>query len=159
MSPETETFSNDQGTSYEALLRTFCPLETTATQTPAPSGPLGPAPSSHCPPSQSCQSQCTVPPAQSNPPLARLKLCLLNTRSLSNKALLLADFIVDRNLDILCLTETWQQPNDFSHLNEAVPLGFSFISKPCATGRGGGLALLHRDHIKVTAVTVPHHSF
>lgn len=91
--------------------------------------------------------------ANSYTPLTSLKLCLLNTRSLSDRALLIADFIADRNLDILCLIETWQQPNDFSRLTEAVPLGFSFISKPCVTGRGGGLAFLHCDNIKASQLT------
>lgn len=88
--------------------------------------------------------------ANSYTPLTSLKLCLLNTRSLSDRALLIADFIADRNLDILCLIETWQQPNDFSRLTEAVPLGFSFISKPCVTGRGTGLTVhsqMYLDHL------------
>lgn len=43
-----------------------------------------------------------------------LKLSLFNVRSLTNKATVRSDFMADSNLDIVCLTETWQQPNDFS---------------------------------------------
>ena len=39
---------------------------------------------------------------------------LLNTRSLTGKGQLLQDLLLDRKLDCLCLTETWQTPDDFS---------------------------------------------
>jgi hypothetical protein len=39
-----------------------------------------------------------------------LKLALFNTRSLSNKSLILNEFITDKELDLLCLNETWQKP-------------------------------------------------
>ena len=35
------------------------------------------------------------------------KLCLLNTRSVCNKADFLVDYVADHDLDILCITETW----------------------------------------------------
>ncbi|KAF7650105.1 hypothetical protein LDENG_00131190 [Lucifuga dentata] len=61
---------------------------------------------------------------------------------------------MDSKLDILCLTETWQQQNDFLHLNQATPPGFVYFSKPCSSGRGGGLALIHRKTLKITPVPV-----
>ena len=36
-----------------------------------------------------------------------IDFCLLNTRSIRNKALIVKDFAVDMNLDIIALTETW----------------------------------------------------
>ena len=85
---------------------------------------------------------------------ATLKLSLFNIRSLTNKATFLSDFIADSNLDIVSLTETWQQPNDFFHLNQSLPPGFVYVAKPRTSGRGGGLALIYRESLKILPVAV-----
>lgn len=84
-----------------------------------------------------------------------VKFGLFNIRSLSGNGQVLQDLLLDRKYDFLCLTETWQQPNDFSHLNESTPPGFVYVSQPRLTGRGGGLAIIHRETWKVSSVTVP----
>lgn len=79
---------------------------------------------------------------------------LFNIRSLTNKGQLIQDIISDCKLDFLCLTETWQQPNDSASLNDATPPGFVYLGKPRDFGRGGGLAIIYREKWRVAPVTV-----
>lgn len=74
---------------------------------------------------------------------------LLNTRSLNNKAGLIHDIIIDKKLEFMCLTETWQAQQDFLSLNHATPPGYVYIQKPRCQGRGGGLAVIYRSDILV----------
>ncbi len=78
---------------------------------------------------------------------SNVKIGLFNIRSLTGKGQLLQDLLRDRVYDFLCLTETWQQPNYFSQLNDCLPPGFVYTCQPRLTGRGGGLAIIYRPSI------------
>lgn len=69
---------------------------------------------------------------------------------------MLNDFIVSKNLDFLFLTETWQRGSDYSSTIEMCPNGFSVISQPRGSGRGGGLAVAFRSRFNCRSVKVGH---
>ena len=73
-----------------------------------------------------------------------------NARSAVSKALEVNDMIVERDLDVLCLTETWlREEGDDVSIGEMTPPGFSFLHRPRVSGRGGGVALIFRQHLNV----------
>jgi len=76
-------------------------------------------------------------------------------QSLSNKSGLIHDHILDKGIDIPCLSETWQQPDVYSSLNEACPPGYCYLSKPRITGQGGGLAVIHSSDLVSSPVAIP----
>ncbi len=80
----------------------------------------------------------------------RHNCALLNNHSLTGKETLLIDIIIERNLDFLFLTETWQMSDDFIALNLLTPPGYSYLTKPHLTGRGGGLAVVFKNNYKIT---------
>ncbi|XP_026111228.1 uncharacterized protein LOC113086548 isoform X2 [Carassius auratus] len=61
------------------------------------------------------------------PSTSPLKAALLNARSVNNKALLLADFIMDNKLDLFFITETWHKQDDGFLFNQLTPAGFGLI--------------------------------
>ena len=50
-----------------------------------------------------------------------LRIGFMNIRSLSSKALLVHEIIVDNKFEIPGLCETWLKPDEFLALNEATP--------------------------------------
>lgn len=56
-------------------------------------------------------------------------IVLFNSQSLINKPCLIHDRILDKSLDLMCITETWHQPHVFAALNEACPPGCHYLQK------------------------------
>ena len=56
------------------------------------------------------------------------KLCSLNVRSINNKTLCIREFIIDNNLDILFLCETWLGTDyDETSISEFLPPGYKLL--------------------------------
>lgn len=86
----------------------------------------------------------------------KLSAGLLNPWSVCNKADTIRDFIVDQNLDILALTETWLNGSikDDPIISSLLPNGYNFIHVP-RQSRGGGTALIHRSNLVIRQVSQP----
>ena len=70
---------------------------------------------------------------------------LINARSIANKSFFLNDFFASKDLDYMLISETWQKADDFVSLNELCPQNCAYSCSPRTSGRGGGLAVVHRD--------------
>ncbi|XP_072571304.1 uncharacterized protein [Paramormyrops kingsleyae] len=87
------------------------------------------------------------------PPMVKIEL--FNTQSMSKKASFLQEHILENGLDLLCLTETWHEPEVFYTLNESCPPGYSYFEKARSTGRGGGLAAIHSQDLELSSIPLP----
>ena len=52
------------------------------------------------------------------------------------------DFILENDLDILSITETWLKSDDSFSVSNIIPPGFSILSCPRLCKRGGGVAVV-----------------
>ena len=74
-----------------------------------------------------------------------VKVALLNCRSAQNKCAELREHVIDNELDIFALTETWLRKNDTMDVSDLCPDGYSFINCPRSSGKGGGIGIIHRS--------------
>ena len=82
------------------------------------------------------------------PAFSRLKptatrFALFNARSVRNKRLLIKDYVVDNDVDIFALTETWLHSDnrDDQVIGDLIPVGYSFYHVPRQFGNGGGVSI------------------
>lgn len=83
-----------------------------------------------------------------------LKTFLWNAQSICNKTNLTCDQILEKNVDIAFISETWLRDGDSVVLGEICPPGFSVLSVPRNTdSRGGGIAAIHRSNLKLQNIS------
>ncbi|XP_070196467.1 uncharacterized protein [Littorina saxatilis] len=80
------------------------------------------------------------------------------------KADLIADYIIENKLDALFITETWLRPGDDPKIKQLTPAGYKTVSFPRPAGRGGGIAVVYKDHMHAAAsfsdsLPFPHTTF
>ena len=75
---------------------------------------------------------------------------LLNCRYLCNKTDAIKDYVVDNDIDILAVTETWLRPDPLDALviGNFIPTGYRFHHIARDT-RGGGIGLLHKNALDI----------
>ena len=81
-------------------------------------------------------------------------MCLLNTRSIKNKAPFIKDFIVDNDIEFLGINETWLDSGDgHKHVvKDVVPTGYKMHHVP-RSGRGGGNAIIYKSALDIKSQT------
>ena len=78
------------------------------------------------------------------------KLCSLNVRSINNKTLCIREFIIDNNLDILFLCETWLGTDyDETSISEFLPPGYKLLHQARTNQRGGGVGIVYKGGLDV----------
>ena len=77
-----------------------------------------------------------------------LKIATYNPHSINNKTIDVLEYIKDLNLDIILIQESWLKEEDGSKLAEIKELGYNILSNP-RKRRGGGLAVLYKQHLKL----------
>ena len=79
-----------------------------------------------------------------------MQCAVINTQSVRNKPLVVADFVADNGLDFLAITETWlKQDGDLDVIGALTPDGYSFIQIPCSYGAGSGVGVLFKKTLKL----------
>ena len=74
----------------------------------------------------------------------KLKIRCFNVRSICNKAAEVIELLLEQNIDICCISETWLKANDNTTLVELQEHGFGMFSNS-RESRGGGTAVLFRN--------------
>ena len=84
------------------------------------------------------------------------RFALFNVRSVRNKRLLIKDYVVDNDVDIFALTETWLHPDnrDDQVIGDLIPVGYSFYHVPRQFGNGGGVGILVKNGFYVETIAM-----
>jgi len=95
------------------------------------------------------------------PTTSPLKFAQFNCRSvlgspLEDKPALIQNYIVENNIDILALSETWLKPNSLpATINSITPDGYTCMHVPRSEGRGGGVAFIYRSIFEFRILKYP----
>ncbi len=85
----------------------------------------------------------------------KVNLSLCNAQSVCNKTDKVCDYVTDREIHVLCLTETWLHPGDSTVIGELTPPGYSFINVPrdSEVDHHGGVGILYQSQLNLGLVT------
>ena len=80
------------------------------------------------------------------------------------KAELISDYLIENNLDIMFITETWLRSGDEPKCKELTPAGYLTASFPRPSGVGGGIAIICKQHLHTVSsfsdtIPFPHSTF
>ena len=91
--------------------------------------------------------------SKAHPPCApntQLDVHLWNARSICNKTTAFSDYVLEHDIDLMAITETWLSDDSYIVIGELTPPGYSFINVPRLSNNSntthnyGGVGLLYK---------------
>ncbi len=79
-------------------------------------------------------------------------LALINCQSACNKADVIKDHLIDHDIDILSLTETWFKSQHDQRTSDITPSGYKLVHTPRTGRKGGGVALLYKSGLMLSVL-------
>ena len=87
----------------------------------------------------------------SSQPDDMLRFAVINARSLRNKTAVFVDHIIEQNIDVCAVTETWLKDKDTASIADICQSGYSFKSFPRPSNRmGGGTGVMFNSSLNVS---------
>ena len=92
----------------------------------------------------------------------QLNIVLLNSQSIKNKDELIAEYLISNNIDACILIETWLTNSDNDKIwlecSEIGQNGYKINNINRKDRKGGGLAIIYKNHLKVNIKKVVQHN-
>jgi len=86
--------------------------------------------------------------------LSEISCKLLNVRLLKSKSLLIRDDLLRNDIDVFMLIETWLKPCSGATISECTLNGYSLLHRDRNDKAGGGEAVIARDSLGCTEVSM-----
>ena len=76
------------------------------------------------------------------------QFCQLNTQSVKNKTHSIKDYIIEKDIQLLAITETWLKPDNDVKIGEITPEGYKLDPLHHMHNKAGGIAVIHHLDLK-----------
>ncbi|XP_072018281.1 uncharacterized protein [Amphiura filiformis] len=83
-----------------------------------------------------------------------LNIRIWNAQSLRNRTTTISDYLIQDNVDIMFVTESWLNINDSVVIGECTPPSYDFLNFPRGTSDHGGIAFIHKQSMNVQIVNL-----
>ena len=81
-----------------------------------------------------------------------MTVCLFNAQSVRNKVNTIVDHIIEHNIDVCCITESWLTSEDSTKIAEITPVGYKSELYERLHRPGGGILVVYRTGINFKCV-------
>ena len=69
---------------------------------------------------------------------------------MGNKTITIYDYILDKNVDVMIITESWLGDDDPVIIGECTPLGYSFLNFNRSGDKHGGIAIISKSSLNLS---------
>ena len=80
---------------------------------------------------------------------------LWNAQSARNKTSDINDYIMEHDLDVYLITESWLFKDDHKVIGDLKPIGYDFTHVPRDSRQGGGIASIYKEELNIRKLSAP----